>query len=206
MASLSESVTNLVGLLSVAAPQKLEHLKKEFPGSERLLFGGTTMEHQPAITQPIQTDRVIALRVAIDGLRIVAPVLEPAMNKVRFRLIVAHRIEFGGELLGALGSGTAIATVWGKGGAEGGSTATIVAAAIGLVGTLAALAVRFIRRDVLGAENAAAKQYSELRGAAWESRTLLARLEPLKDHPALMNAEADFLKLVQRANDLALHV
>ena len=48
--------------------------------------------------------------------------------------------------------------------------------AVGLAGTLAALAVRFIRRDVLGAENAAAKQYANLRDAAWESRTLLARL------------------------------
>lgn len=208
MASSAASIADLAGLLAIAAPRKFKALRAEPYTGILLGEGGATLgdEDKTDAGGPAEDQRRAAeVKIAVECLKIVDRVLEPAVNRVRNQLVMAHRIEFGGEILGALGSGTAIATLLGKPGPEG-TTATIVAATIGLVGTLAALTVKFLRRDVLGAENATARQYSDLRAAAWDSRIFLARLQPLLDQPALIKGDTGLVAVIEQANKLARRV
>jgi hypothetical protein len=130
---------------------------------------------------------------------LVDPLIGPAIQKLLRRQRTANIWEFAGQLLGTLGSGGALAGLLGPAAA---GPKTLASAIVAFAGAALALMVRFLRRDIGGAENAVLKQYTELRDAGWQARILITKLSFV----AQGRIDEDEAALVQQADELAARV
>lgn len=179
---MEPSVANLVGMLSILRPDALRALAGEFPEASNVLRPGTILGDAPGVWKA-------RLAVAHQGLESLRPLIHEAETTLYSRLATASRLELGGAVVGAVGSASVLTTVLGGAGAQ----MSAVAAAVALSGSLVALTVRFMRRDVFGVENALQTHYGKLRDADWQSKVLLSQLAMLK------NESEDRLKLEENA-------
>lgn len=194
------SVTNLVGLLSLRAPQQLQQLSRRYPDS-KILKPGTIMGAAQV------GDVEVLLAVTLDALKVLQPLIEPTMQKLQAKLNNARWLQLAGELAGALGSSGVIVAWFGQQAAKTqGSTAAITAAIIALAGSATALFVRFFRQDFFGTENAGMTQYLKLRDSSWLARVMLARLEAFQTQQSAASDSEALRKLIQEADSLAADV
>jgi hypothetical protein len=191
-------IPNLIGILRQRAPATFKSLSISLRGSDDWIpIGRLAGEpEKAALTLAELTE------IAMAGLQELEPMVQPGLTEVTTRLRRSGRWELIGEIVAAFSSTGVIAAIWGQP-AEGvvGDPVAIGLAFVALIGSIASLGARYMRRDLVGNDNGMASLLKTLSEGAWESKTLLAKLNFIKEKgPA---AAEDARPVIERAEKLA---
>lgn len=184
-------IHQLVGFLGEFAPEQLARLQRAWPGEPVLRQGRLLGE----LSAPLR----IRLDVAEAALRVMAVQADALAQALSQRLRRSHRWEFLAQFVALVGSGGVLTAVIG----EADARLKIGSAALALVGSTLALVVKFVRRDLAGAENGLSAQHAELVGAGGSAVELLGRLRPYLHSGDDLDEPAALGKGLEDANALA---
>lgn len=181
-------VNELVSLLGRGEGRKLSILRDAHPRLRNILDGGLILGDQAP-------SELSALReVAIAGLHAAVDLSTERLPHLRTHLKTTSQIDWGGQLVSAFGSGSALGTILFSSSPK---DVASVCAGFALIGAIVALWAKYRLRDIAGNEGGLTKTYLALRESYWQARELLARLE----HPQL--APSGSASLIDQANALA---
>ncbi len=181
-------VNELVSLLGRGEGRKLSILRDAHPRLRNILDGGVPLGDQPP-------SELSALQeIAIAGLHAAVDLSTERLPYLRSHLRTTNQIDLGGQVVSAIGSGSALGTILFLSGPK---DVASVCAGFALIGAIVALWAKYRLRDIAGNEGGLTKTYLALRESYWQARELLARLE----HPKL--APSSSASLIDQANTLA---
>lgn len=184
-------VHQLVGFLAEFAPERLAQLQRASPGDPALRPGRVL----GALSTPLR----IRLDVAGSALQAMAAQADALAQRVSQRLRRSHLWEFVAQFVALVGSGGVLAAVIG----DAGDRLKLASALLGLVGSAVALGVKFMRRDLAGADNGLAAQHRELATAGGSAVELAARLQPHLRSGDDLDDPVALAGLIDQANTLA---
>ncbi|CAN5154781.1 hypothetical protein BH11PSE9_BH11PSE9_29020 [soil metagenome] len=184
-------VHQLVGFLAEFAPERLAQLQRASPDEPALRPGRVL----GALSAPLR----LRLDVAFSALQAMAAQADGLAHQVSQRLRRSHRWEFVAQFVALLGSGGVLAAVIG----DAGDRLKLASALIGLTGSAVALGVKFMRRDLAGADNGLAAQHRELATAGGSAIELATRLQPHLRSGDDLDDPAALAGLIDQANTLA---
>ena len=184
-------VHDLVGFLAEFAPEPLARLQGLSPDDPALRPGRTL----GALSTPLR----IRLDVALAALQAMARQADRLAQRQGQRLRHSHRWEFIAQFVALVGSGSVLGAVLG----DGSDRLKLAGAVLGLLGCAAALGVKFMRRDLAGAENGLAAQHRELTLAGGSAVELATRLLPYQQSGDDLDATPALNRLIADANTLA---
>lgn len=185
---LSPHVNELVALLARGGENELSILRTTYPHLGGLLDGGLILgESTPGELAAYKDIATVALHKAV------------SLSSERIPLLRTHlrntsQIDLGGQLIGTLGSGSALGALLLS---LGEKDVASICAGLALIGSVVALWAKYRLRDISGNEGGLTKAYLALRESYWQAQELLARLE----HPLL--APTTSASLIEQANTLA---
>lgn len=189
--SADGSIHQLVGYLAAYGPAELQALREQHPDASALRPGRTLGS--------LSAPWAVRVHVASEALRLMAAQGDSAALRLAGRLRTSHRVELVAQVAAAVGSGGALAALLG----DGSTAFKLAGAALGLLGSATAVAVKFLRRDLSGADDGLAARHGALVQAVARAVELGLRLKPyalarddLGELPALAS-------LVDEANTLA---
>jgi hypothetical protein len=184
-------VHDLVGFMAAFDPQALQQLLRLHP-MEPLLRPGRTLGRLKATT---------AVRVALAsrGLQTLVEQGDALAERLASRIRISHRVELMAQVVALVGSGGLLALLLGSGTAE----LQAASAGVALLGNATALAVKFMRRDLAGAENGLLAQHQSLVQAVAQGVQVAARLRPFERTGDDLGEAATLAALIDEANTLA---
>lgn len=191
MSDVDVDVHELVGFLARFDPPALATLQRSHPGQE-LLQPGRTLGR---LTAPA------ALRVELAAQALAAMVArgDALADRLARRIRTSHRVELLAQLAALAGSGGVLAALW----SESSPQFKLAAAALGVLGSATAVAVKFLRRDLGGAENGLIAQHTALVQAVAQSVETAQRLQPHQRSRDDLGDPAALAGLLDQANSLA---
>lgn len=185
------SIHQLVGYLAAYGPAELQALREQHPDASALRPGRTLGS--------LSAPWAVRVQVASEALRLMAVQGDTAALKLARRLQASHRVELVAQLAAAVGSGGALAALLG----DGSDALKLAGAVLGLVGSATAVAVKFLRRDLSGADEGLAARHRGLVQAVGQAVELGLRLKPYALARDDLGELASLAKLVDEANTLA---
>jgi hypothetical protein len=185
------SIHQLVGFLAAYGPAELEALSRQHPDTPDLRPG--------RILGSLSAPWTVRVQLASRALRLMAAQGDSASRLLASRLRSSHRVELIAQVAAAVGSGGALAALLG----EGSDTVKLAGAGLGLVGSVTAAAVKFLRRDLSGSDNGLAALHAALVQAVARAVELGLRLEPYAATRDDLGEPAILAGLVDEANTLA---
>jgi hypothetical protein len=116
----------------------------------------------------------MAVRVAVaaQALRLMSQEASKGADRLATRLRWSHRIEMAAQLVAAAGTGGALAMLLG----EGSQALKLAGVGAGLIGSVTAVGVKFLRRDLGGSEDGLSARHATLVKALAQSMELALRL------------------------------
>lgn len=185
------AVHDLVGFMAAFDPQTLQLLQQQHPG-QPVLRPGKTLGRLKASA---------ALRVALAsrGLQVLVTQGDTLADRLARRIRNSHRVELMAQVVSLFGSGGLLALLLGN----GSQALQMGSALVALLGSATALAVKFLRRDLAGAENGLVSQHQTLVDAVAQGVQVAARLQPFERTGEDLGEPAVLAALVDEANTLA---
>jgi hypothetical protein len=185
------AVHQIVGFLAEFDSVRLAKMRRQHPDEPALRPGRVLGE--------LSAPWALRLQLADEGLQAMLAHANPVADRLARRIRLSHRAEFVAQLMALIGSGGVLGAVLG----DGGDRLKVAAALLGLLGSAAALAVKFMRRDLGGADNGLLAQHTNLVKAAGQAVALQARLLPHTRSGDDFGDPAALAQAVDEANTLA---
>ncbi|EHR73627.1 hypothetical protein BurJ1DRAFT_4842 [Burkholderiales bacterium JOSHI_001] len=184
-------VHQLVGFLAAYDPGALAQLQQTHP-DQAWLRPGRTLGRLAAPA---------ALRVELAAQSLAAMVAQgdALADRLARRIRTSHRVELLAQLVALGGSGGVLAALW----SESSPQFKLAAAALGVLGSATAVAVKFLRRDLGGAENGLIAQHAALVKAVAQGVETAQRLQPHQRSRDDLGDPAALSGLLDQANTLA---
>jgi hypothetical protein len=185
------AVHDLVGFLAAFDPAVLQQLQRQHPGEPMLRPGRTLGELAPPAG--------LRLALARQGLQAMLAHGDALADRLARRVRNSHRLELLAQLVALLGSGGLLALLLGQGSAA----MQMAGAVLALAGSATAVVVKFLRRDLAGAENGLVAQHQALVQAVAQGVRVVRQLRPFDQAADDLGEPAALAALVDEANTLA---
>lgn len=188
-------VHELVGFLAAFDPQGLHALQTRHPG-EPLLQPGRPLGR---LASPMR----LRVTLASKALQAMVQRGDALADRLAQRLRSSHRVEFLAQLVALLGSGGALVVLLAPAGDE---RLKLSGAALGLLGSATALAVKYMRRDLGGSDNGLVAQHTALVHAVAQGIQAAGRLQAYERTGHDFDDPVELNQLLNEANTLAAQV
>jgi hypothetical protein len=185
------AVHDLVGFMAAFDPQSLQQLQRQHPG-EPLLRPGRPLGR-------LEAPAAVRVALAARGLQALVAQGDALADRLARRIRSSHRIELAAQLVALFGSGGLLALLLG----EGSAALQTASAGVALLGSATALAVKFLRRDLAGADNGLVSQHQSLVQAVAQGVQVAARLRPFERTRDDLGDAGTLAALIDEANTLA---
>jgi len=180
-----------VGFMAAFDPQALRQLQQGHP-DEALLRPGRTLGR-------LKAPAALRLALAGTGLQALVRQGDALADRLAGRIRRSHRVELAAQLVAVAGSGSLLALLLG----EGNAALQLAGALLTLFGSATALVVKFMRRDLAGADNGIVAQHQALVQLVAQAVQVATQLRPFEHSRDDLEEPAALRALIDQANTLA---
>jgi hypothetical protein len=185
------AVHDLVGFMAAFDPFALQQLQHQHPAESALQPGRPLGE--------LNAPAAVRVALASRGLQALVSQGDALADRLARRIRSSHRVELMAQVAALLGSGGLLALLLG----EGSAALQVASAGVALFGSATALAVKFLRRDLAGADNGLVSQHQSLVQTVATGVQVAARLRPFEHTGDDLGDPAGLAALIDEANTLA---
>jgi hypothetical protein len=185
------AIHQIVGFLAEFDSARLMKMQSQHPDEGALRAG--------RVLGTLSAPWALRVQLAGEGLQAMLAQADPLADRLARRIRLSHRAEFVAQLVALVGSGGVLGAVFG----DASDRLKVAAAVLGLLGSAVALAVKFMRRDLGGADNGLLAQHTSLVKAVGQAVALQARLLPHARSRDDFGDAAALASAVDEANTLA---